>query len=150
VATRRSFADAHETGRRDRLRLSLHGERIDVLHFQCVARERERHRSEQDLPRLRSLLEARGDIHGVTCDEAFLCPRHDLPGVDADAGLDAELRKRLAHLRSRAHGPKSVVLVRNWHAEDRHHRVPDELLDRPAVPLDDRLHAVEVAAENGT
>ena len=34
-----------------------------------------------------------------------------------------------------------------WHAEDRHDRVADELLDRASVALDDRLHLVEVAAE---
>jgi hypothetical protein len=150
VPTSRGFADAHEAVRRDRLCLSLQRERIEVLHFDCVARERERHGSEQDLPRLCGLLEACGDIHSVTCDQALLRAGHDLAGVDAHAGLDAELRKRLAHLRSRSHGAKRVVLVGNRYAEDGHHGVPDELLNRSPVPLDDCLHAIEVAAENRT
>ena len=33
------------------------------------------------------------------------------------------------------------------HPEDRHHRVADELLHRPAVRLDDRLHPLEVARQ---
>jgi hypothetical protein len=32
-------------------------------------------------------------------------------------------------------------------AEDGHHRVADELLGRAPVALDDRLHLVEVAAQ---
>jgi hypothetical protein len=31
--------------------------------------------------------------------------------------------------------------------EDSHHRVADELLDRAAVSLDDRLHALEIASK---
>ena len=34
------------------------------------------------------------------------------------------------------------------HAEDRHHRVADELLHGPAVPLDDRLRRLEVACHH--
>ena len=34
-------------------------------------------------------------------------------------------------------------------AEDRHHRIADELLDRPAVALDYRAHLGEVAAHQG-
>jgi hypothetical protein len=33
------------------------------------------------------------------------------------------------------------------HAEDGHHRVADELLDRAAVALDDCLHALEVPSK---
>jgi hypothetical protein len=34
-------------------------------------------------------------------------------------------------------------------AEHGHHRIADELLDRPAVTLDDPLHDPEVAAHQG-
>jgi hypothetical protein len=34
------------------------------------------------------------------------------------------------------------------HPEHRHHRVADELLHRPLVRLDDRLHPLEVAGEH--
>src|SRR5262249_15672248 len=46
----------------------------------------------------------------------------------------------------RPHRAQGVVLVHLRDAEDRHHRVADELLDGSAVALDDRLHLVEVAA----
>jgi hypothetical protein len=48
------------------------------------------------------------------------------------------------HLESSAAGPQGVVLVRLGHAEDRHHRIADELLDRAAVALDRRAHLVEI------
>ena len=41
--------------------------------------------------------------------------------------------KRVAHLDRRAAGAKRVVLVQHGHAEHRHHRVADELLDRATV-----------------
>ena len=43
---------------------------------------------------------------------------------------------------------KAVVLVRDQQAEHRNASVTDELLDRPPVPLDDRLHSLEVAREH--
>ena len=55
-------------------------------------------------------------------------------------------RHRLPHLPRRAHRAQRVVLVRNGDAKDRHHRVADELLDRAAVPLEDRAEVCEVAA----
>jgi hypothetical protein len=64
--------------------------------------------------------------------------------------VDVELGQRVAHLGRRTHGPQRVVLVRDRHAEHRHHRVADELLHATAVPLDDCLHALEVAGEQGT
>ena len=75
-------------------------------------------------------------------------PDDHLAGVDADPRLDAELRQRVAHLDGGPHGAERVVLVHLRHAEDRHHGVADELLDGAAVPLDDRLHLVEVARED--
>jgi hypothetical protein len=53
----------------------------------------------------------------------------------------------VAHLRSRAQGTEGIVLVRDRHAEDRYHRIPDELLDRAAVRFHDRLHPLEVAGQ---
>ena len=58
-----------------------------------------------------------------------------------------ELGQRVAHLDRRAAGAQRVVLVHLRDAEHGHDRVADELLDRPAVRLDDPLHALEVAGE---
>jgi hypothetical protein len=40
--------------------------------------------------------------------------------------------------------------VHNRDAEDSHHGIADELLHRPAMALDDRLHALEVPREQGS
>ena len=53
----------------------------------------------------------------------------------------------LAHLDGRPQRAQRVVLVHDRHAEDRHHRIADELLDRAAVALDDLLHLLEVAGQ---
>src|SRR6476646_4591032 len=37
-----------------------------------------------------------------------------------------------------------------WQSEDRHHRIPDELLDSPAVALESTLHLKEVPAHHGS
>ena len=52
--------------------------------------------------------------------------------------------QRFAHLRRGANRAQRVVLVQDRDAEDRHHRVADELLDDAAVSRDDRLHRAEV------
>ena len=45
--------------------------------------------------------------------------------------------ERVAHLDRCANGAQRIVLVKLGQAEDRHHRVADELRELPAVPLDD-------------
>ena len=65
-----------------------------------------------------------------------------LAGVDADAQPDCRARQTLqvrslgADIQARADGPQRVVLVGGGNAEDADHRIADELLDHPAVPLD--------------
>ena len=56
-----------------------------------------------------------------------------------------QLRERAAHLGGRADGAQGIVLVHFAEPEHRHDRVPDELLDRAAVALEDVAHPVEVA-----
>ena len=48
-----------------------------------------------------------------------------------------------AHLDRRPHRSQGIVLVDLGHAEDRHHRVADELLDRAAVAFDRGSHRRE-------
>ena len=74
-------------------------------------------------------------------------PGHHLARVHADPAADPQLRQRIPHLHRRPAGPQRIVLVRRGDAEHRHHRVADELLHRPAVRLDDRLHPLEVARQ---
>ena len=111
--------------------------------------------AEQHLPGLRRLLQPRGDVDGVSGRKALLRARDDLAGVDAHAQLEpravaglelvVQLVQAAAQLVGGAHRAQRVVLVHRRHAEDGHHRVADELLHRPAVPLDDRLRRLEVA-----
>ena len=133
----------------DRLGLALQLERLDRLGVDRVADEPERRLPDQDLAGLGRLLEPRRDVDGVAGGEPLLGSGHDLARVDADAGLDAQLGQRVAHLDRRAARPKRIVLVHLRNAEHGHDRVADELLHRPAVRLDDALHALEVAGEQG-
>ena len=57
-----------------------------------------------------------------------------------------ELRERIPHLDCRSARAQRIVLVRDRHAEHRHHRVADELLHRAAVPFDHEPDLLEVAA----
>ena len=82
--------------------------------------------------------------------QAFLGAGDDHAGVEPDAGLESELGKRIAHFRRCPDRAQRVVLVRGRHAEDRHDRIADELLDRSAVSLDDCPHPLEVANEQRT
>jgi hypothetical protein len=122
-------------------------ERLHRLHLDSAPDEPERLGADQDLARLRRLLEPSGHVDGVSGGQPLLRSGHHLAGRDADPALDAQLRERVAHLHRRPRGPQSVVLVHDRHAEDGHDRVADELLHRPSVPLQNDLHAPEVAGE---
>ena len=139
------------------LRLALELERLDRLDRDRVAHEAEGRLPDQDLARGGGLLEAGGDVDRVAGHERLpgrALSGHDLAGVDPDAQRDpraeallelgVQRRQALLHLPGGAHGPQRIVLVRERDAEDRHHRVPDELLHRSAVALDRASHLVEV------
>ena len=132
----------------DGLGLSLQRERLHGRDAHGVADEQPRLGAEQHLACGRRLLEARSHVDGVPGDERLaLAADHDFACVDADSRLRARGRHdRLPHLPRRAHRTQRVVLVGDGYAEDGHHRVADELLDRAAVPLEDRAEICEVAA----
>src|SRR3990172_5006925 len=142
-------------------RLALEVELARGLRIDRVAHEAERGVTEQDLAGLSGLFQARRHVHRVAGHEGLAGGRvagHHLAGVDAGAQLDAQAvvalevlvpgRERVAHLGGRAHGAEGVVLVDRRHAEDGHHRIADEFLDRAAVALQDLLHRGERAAED--
>ena len=118
---------------------------LDRLDLGRVADERERRLPDQHLARLRRLLQPRRHVDRVAGREPLLRPGHDLARHDADPPLQPELGQRVSHLDRRAHRAQRVVLVQHRHPEHGHHGVADELLDAAAVPLDDRLHPLEVA-----
>jgi hypothetical protein len=146
----------------DGLALPLDRERLDFLRADQSADQAVGRVAEQDLARRRALLQARRHVDRVAAGEALAAariPRHDLAGVDADPHRDrgvlvtleqlVETCESHAHLGRGADGPQNVVLVRLRHAEYRHDRIADELLDDPSVALDDGAHRVEVAREHG-
>ncbi len=148
MPTLRRLSHAQEPERGHRLSLALQLARLDRLHLDRFANERECRSSDQHLARRRGLLEARGHVDRVARHQPFFGAGHHFAGGEADPCLQAELWQRVSHLRRRADGAKRVVLMEHRYAEDGHHRIPDELLHRPPVALDDRLHPLEVAREH--
>ena len=79
---------------------------------------------------------------------------HHRAGVDADAHGQADaalalellvqLGQRRLHIQRRAHRPLGIALLRGWDAEDRHHRIADELLDPAALARDRRREPAKV------
>src|SRR6185503_9527052 len=117
--------------------------------------------AEECLARLSGLLQARGDVDRIAGRAAAAGPRvadDDLARVHADPHLKlkaaflaertVELRQLAAHVHGRPNGAQGVVLVEGWDAEDGDHRVPDELLDRAAVALEDLAHGLEETAHD--
>ncbi len=74
-------------------------------------------------------------------------PDERLAGRDPDPQLELFLERELADRERGADGALGVVLVRGRRAEQRHHRVADELLDGAAVALELRAHALVVRPE---
>ena len=104
----------------------------------------------------------RRGVDGVAGDEGgpgLGVARHDLarvhpgPEADGDPALRLELAvhgaQGVADLPGGPDRPQGVVLVDRGDPEHRHHRIADELLDRPPVALDDRAHRGEVAGHQG-
>ena len=105
-------------------------------------------RAEHDLARLRGLLQARCRVDREPGRERRLgLVREDLARLDPDAHLEAELADRLDDPERGAHRPLRVVLVRERHAERRHHGVAGELLDDAAVRRDAVRDLVEEARQ---
>jgi hypothetical protein len=148
---RRRIAAADASGHRpqpvrgQRLGLPLRLDRRQELGVDGVADESVRLLADQYLTGSRGLLEPGRDVDGVACGERAGPAGDDLAGVDADPNVDLH---PVAQLERRPNGTQRIVLVNDRDAEDRHHRVADELLDRAAVPLDRGACDVEVAAHD--
>jgi hypothetical protein len=82
----------------------------------------------------------------------------DVARVDTDPQVEPQAMLALdrlaergyprAHVDGGADGTQAIVLMGDRDAEDRHHRVADELLDRAAVVLDRAASSREVAVEH--
>ena len=76
---------------------------------------------------------------------------HRLPGIDPDAHSQIKARvpriqlvDRLQDPQAGAHRTLGVVLARDRRPEHGHYRVADELLHRPAVPLELEPHPLVI------
>ena len=133
---------------------------LERLLADRLERDRTRRRSvgrlaDEDRARDRDRLEPRGRVDEVAGDHPLSVgtDRHDgLPGQDTrppceDRPLDFDPADGIDQLEGRPHGAFRVVLVRDRGPPDCHHRVADELLDHPAVAVDDLAGGREVPVE---
>ena len=154
---------ADQAPRFEGLALALRRDGSRRLHEDRVSDEVVGRMPDQHLVRPGRLLESRRDVDGVTGRELLVggrLPDDHLARVDAGARRDpdpvlagelsVDTLESVAHRRRRTHRAEGVVLVDGRHSEHCDDRVADELLDRAAVPLESRLHGVEVAPHHAT
>ena len=90
----------------------------------------------------RRALETSRRVHDITRRHPFALSRarverdERLAGRDPDPQLEPVLDGEVADGERGTYRALWIVLVRDGRAEERHHRVTDELLDRPAVPFE--------------
>ena len=128
----------------DRLGLALRLHGLGLAVVDRVAGRAPRRLADEDAVDRRVRLEPRSGVDDVARDHALalLRPRAErderLARVDADTELELGLlvEDPVADGERRADGALGVVLVRDRGAEDRHHGVADELLDRAAEALE--------------
>ncbi len=106
--------------------------------------------ADQDAPRLGCRLDPRSRVHEIACHHALArgADRHRrLPCQHARPRLQRriQLGNRGDQIERRPHRPLAVTLGRHRRPPDRHHRITDELLHRPAVPGDQRPRQLEIA-----
>ena len=109
--------------------------------------------TDQDLARLRCLLEPGGDVDRVARRERASLARaadDDLAGVHPDPErelLAEQLGHPLLHPERDLQRPLSMVLLRRGRSEHCDNRVADELLERPPAERDLRFHRIVEAVE---
>ena len=110
---------------------------------------------DQDAVHWGGALQASGRVDDVARCHAFSCigtrvERDErLTCRDPHAELEFFLEREVADRKGCANGALGIVLVRRRRAEQRHDRVPDELLDRAAVALELRANALVVGPKDG-
>ena len=143
---------------RNRLGFPLGGHGLERLERDHALGRASRPLVDDDRSDGRGGLEARSRVDDVACDDSFPAfgarsQRDDgLARRDGGAHRDLEplfpqLLDRVEDSERRADGALCVVLVRDGRAEDRHHRVSDELLHRSAEALDVDLHPLVVGPQ---
>ncbi len=160
IAAHEDPAETRNASRPHRPERALDGHSVDASRLalrvdgSCGA-ELERARSgrgsslsDEHLARLRGLLEAIGDVHGVARDEGPSFARRaddDVSRVHTDAELELATEEAvhpLLHRQRRMQRALGVILERSRSTEHRHHGVTGELLDRATRELDLLAHRV--------
>ena len=143
---------ANRTPGRDRARLAL--QRLVAGRLERDRRAGRPHRglADQHAPWWGDRLDTGGRVDEVARDHALIGPADRDGGLarhHARSGGDslAELLDSVDQVEAGPDGPLGVVLAGRRGSPDGHDRVTDELLDRPAVPLDDPCRDREVARE---
>ena len=158
---RPAFACCLDGPRADGLRLAPHGQLTERAGVEVIGDEPVGGFADHDVSALGALLQARGDVGGVS-DRGVVHPE-----VAADAADDDEPAiEALAHLERQgalalqftaivlegaldaergAHRPLRMVLVSDRRAEERHDAVAEELIHRAFVPMDLGQHELERA-----
>ena len=125
-----------------------------------ISHELERRLAQEHLPRFRGLLQPGGGIDRVPDDERVphrCAAGQHLARVHACARLQlhtdvtqvvVQTCERSLHLQRCAHRAQGIILVQARYAEDRHHRIADELLDGAAVTFDRLAHRVVVGGHD--
>ncbi len=162
----------------DRLRYPLEPELFDLAQGERALHQLTGVVGQENAPGWSGRLETSGPVddlahhHHVTPGPVVHLAHHDVAGVDSHPHLErdavtvlqllVEVVQPIVHGKRRSHGPVGVVLAGSVHAEHRHHRVADELLDDAALVLDatrpnseilcdDRAHVfrIELTREHG-
>ena len=149
--------NAQQPPRGERLTLALRHDTAGRLDNDGVPDKAIGPLADEHLALLCSLLEPRRHIDGIARRKLLIrgaVTNDHLARVDAGTRqdtnavlarkIDVHAIESLTHVERRSHRPKGIVFVYRRHAEHRHDRVADELLDRAAVSLDRCLHRIEV------
>ena len=131
-------------------RLALQRKRLERLDLDRVADQPQRLLAEQDLSGRAACSRRAATFTASPIARFSPSPTSTRPVLtpvrnrSATPTSSRDRRQPLTDLRRRPHRPQRVVLVHARDPEHRHHRIADELLDRPAVALDRRADLSEV------
>ena len=136
---------------------------LPLCHVLARVREQDRRRSHlprhpihEHAPRLRRRLHPRRRIHPIPDDDPLtrilqrrhLTRHHSRPRPQSRRPhLHTKHADRIHDLKRRPHCPLRIILPRHRRTPHRHHRIPDELLNQPPIPLDDRPRHLEIPAQ---
>jgi hypothetical protein len=138
-----------------RLRLALRLDCVGFAEIDCVLRRAVGRLTDEHPVHGSRALQPRGRVHHVSGRHPLARFRASrevdqrLARVDGDANLDlAALASPVANRKGGADSALRVVLVRDRCAEQRHHRIADELLDGSAEPFELRAQPLVIRAQD--